>query len=440
MTELREGVRCGCWKDFREDFANLNDQFVNVIDEVDPDDSCKIYSLQYRYGEKVFDDAGFYLPGNQALSLLGDDDKDIVNDLCYACIPLFTMLKNSVELYAATHDYVAPINIFYPGDIGGIYESLTYVLRLAVDLRPSWVLSAGANTVCFLGKTSNATKHRRLCLAYGIDAPAPRTLIEQRHVIRAVGRKSAWRCELLVFGRGWMDHKDDKRWMPFYYHMLKTAWYQQRVERNDGRVASLWRSERFSARVNAIAKSIIYIITGYSPGFATVNNREQLLPAKFIEQAYMNEYGIDYAPVLMGPAFLGNRPRDSKTVYFSNNYNTVPIEASLDHPVLSGFKELERLYALFAGMVGFKRGENGGDLTESGFRDDNSEVSFKVFYGGTVPTGKSMFLSSGDMAKYNEEVNEMLHRPYFIRNNLPVLATFLHSCIQITARWPQGIM
>lgn len=429
-----ERVQHGCWRDYRDDVTKLNPRLAEIIDEIDPESSHRIYRVTYSYGDRIYERPGFYLPSNDEDGvLLSEVGGTVCDDLGYSYMPLTFVLYNSAELYSADDNYVMPVNVFVPGDMFAVYESLSMITNM-VDVKPSWSISAGISTVCLLGKISNAVKHQQLRVDYGASLPLPRSLLEQRFVMRKIGRNSNWRCELLMFSGRWLDHTQDKAWMPFYDYLFKIAWYQMRNVRNESRFEELWDSDRFSKYVNETAKRIIVIASSYYPGMTVVNDREWLLPARFLESVYLDKYRLDYAPVLMGPAFLGNESYESKTVYYSGNYNVLYLNdgGGRSSNLSVGFKELERLCALFCSVDGFVKNSKGDGLIGHNINIMSGDVVFvRFFYGGTAATGGALFLNSCSLGRYDSDLESLLHGR-LSGYGLPAFAAFLRSCVQIS--------
>ena len=59
-----ERVQHGCWRDYRDDVTKLNPGLAEIIDEIDPESSHRIYRVTYSYGDRIYERPGFYLPSN----------------------------------------------------------------------------------------------------------------------------------------------------------------------------------------------------------------------------------------------------------------------------------------------------------------------------------------------------------------------------------------
>ena len=182
-------ISVGTWKDFKDDFLAVNPDITGIINNLDPDDSYKLYKIRYPYGSEIVKSGEFYLP-NADGKIVSINDKSISDDIRYDLsyssdsIPVGMMIKNSIEVYINHQGISVPLvgHRHYIGKLFGlsnnIYSKSTFDIPKAL-----WNITAGGRSVFMLPKISNVTGHNRIKKEFNIQSDAPKSLSEQWDVL-----------------------------------------------------------------------------------------------------------------------------------------------------------------------------------------------------------------------------------------------------------------
>jgi len=167
-------------------------------------------------------------------------------------------------------------------------------------------------------------------------------------------------------------------------------------------------------------KHLLLIANGEFPGLKPVNNDDNLLPVSAIETAYTEDYGLKYAPVIMGPSILSANSKNADTVYYSLAYPTL-LEGTpvIRHPpsIISEIQEIKSLMNTFENVH-----------TTSYSSDPMKNMVFRYFYAGEDKFGE--LLHSRDITAYDCNMHQILTTK-FSGKDFPAHGHIFRGYIQI---------
>ncbi len=308
------------WEAVREGVRQVNKEFADIIDEVDPSKAFTFVKARYPFGSNILQQGVLQLPTSaRETAALTDTQipQGIQAKLTYSAVPIGVVLNKSVEVFFEAADRVMPSKLFEQGALLGLWEFFDPPSpQFAQDV---WNLSAGARTTFLLPKVSDNTAHARLRRDYNVMGYPPRSLLEHKNIFSKINEHteddSTWMCEILFLTNQWLEGVDNELVrLKLEKYCLLEAWRQSYNCRIQMSYDVAW--EEFSkliARrhlklqpytINTI-KHLLAIADGVFPGFQPSNGCEQAAPVASIQKAYIDSYGLkSYAPIVMQPYHL----------------------------------------------------------------------------------------------------------------------------------------
>lgn len=326
------------WKDVREVVKKINPHLADIIDILDPGTKYKLIKLRYPYGVNIVNKGTIQIPMQNNEAIPYDDTRipqNIQDLLHYSPIPLALLLNKNSEAYIEIDNRIVPLNTLHPGQIFGLFETLS-VIANALITTPVWSVYSGVRSTFLLPKITDAISHRRLCLEYRMIGDSPKNPINQSSIFASINNQQPeekrWFSEILVFSKDWFQNNlQDPAWLPFQNYLFKEGWIHTKYEFDNKGRQMLWESlasaiakRRLKPRSYLIdtVKHLVSIGTGVMPGFRTADDSELSLPGRIIEEAYINIYKLEYLPIIMYPHML----RDSEInipLYYFMTYPTL---------------------------------------------------------------------------------------------------------------------
>ncbi len=326
------------WAEARDQAKKVNPEFAALVDELEPDDSCKLYHVKYPYGAQFLQSGEFFLPGDKGqLVPFVDIDipTDVKDDLSYKLNtnPVSMVLHNSIEMYMTLEDRIIPFSISGPGSIFGLWRVLDQPGegKLSHTSVFMWDMTAGARSIFMLPKISEALAHNKLKQAMHISIDKPRDLLDHWRVFKEIAAQpdfaEPWYVEMFFFSKQWFERMLEPKWIKLYQYLLDKTWRSTEFWRNQfvwnltfTRIQSM-RKIKASAYIADIIKHIFAIGTGAVPGFQPALDNS-LAPVSGLQQAYLDHYELkNYAPIMMVP-HLFTACETSGAVYYSLQFPT----------------------------------------------------------------------------------------------------------------------
>ena len=339
-------------------------------------------------------------------------------------MPLTFILNKSVEIFFESEERVMPSKLLSNGVTFGLWEAFDPTPDDFV--RKVWNISAGARTIFMLPKIADAIAHARLKRHYGINAYAPKKLLDQHDVFYDLAHHSAnenaWYCDVLFFEGGWLEAKEDNMSsLKLHKYWLQEAWNQSYNCRTQMSYDVAWEifSKEVSRRnwkpkpyiINTI-KHLMAIGEGIFPGLAPTGNNDNNAPVNFIQHAYVNNYQIKQAPIIMCPHHLKSRERP---VYYSLSLPTLLEYAPQSYNLRSIMADMRELKTMMNLLLAATKVDK---VNYEFFHSDEDQFS-EIELASNMPQGDKNLLD------YPKEFGNLK----FADNS-----TFFHGCIRISLK------
>lgn len=322
------------WEQVRDKVIRVNPTIAELIDAIKPNHAHnKLFIARYPFGSKLVEAGTLLLPSENG-KLVPIHDASIpskVRDLIdYTTIPLCLWLNTTGEVFVEFDNRRIPLNVFHPGSICGLWETLDPP-NSAFSKR-MWSISAGAHSLFTLPKINDASSFKKLEKKYGLHTSSlPKTIFEQIQLYAKIANNptvnSNWMSEILIFTKDWVQ-KDlsDKQWIALHYTLLKNAWTESLYWRNKvtldliGQMLAQAQSQRNLKPSNYLIDTVMHLISiaiGANLGFEPIVNDETCAPINLIQTALTKDYGLKtYIPTMMKSNYL-SMTELNKPLYYS---------------------------------------------------------------------------------------------------------------------------
>ena len=342
------------WEDVRDEVMAVNPELASIIDAISPDKRYPFVKARYRFGDLIVKNGETFLPSPEGpLSIKAENLQQAIKDqLAYSAIPLFLILKNANEVFINLSTRPVPLNLYYPGSLLGLFESMDSVFARASCA--TWSVSAGARNIFTLPKINEINGFKKLKMAYGLnDSLRPTGLLDHWRIFCEISRhhnfQKHWHNDILFFTKNWLinNHKDSE-WFNFKNYLFTNAWHQAQFAIGKINLGLAWEyfSEALVLRrlkplgyLTDQVKHIILIAGGYWPGFKPADASDQVGPVSDFQKVIANVYALKkYYPTIMHASSL---ERDASGVLYY----------SLSHPsLLEGFPNDGKVSTLMSGL------------------------------------------------------------------------------------------
>ncbi|MCW5589745.1 MAG: hypothetical protein KIT27_08805 [Legionellales bacterium] len=318
------------WDDVREQVNFLNPSLAQAIDTLSLTKNHVLYQVDYPFGFEIFQKGEFHFPhatnGSIGLAALPSTIQQQL-DYLGAGMPLAMVLNRTLEEYYCLNGRIIPFSLIKAGELLG-YKLFVSAENLYTPQEKLNCISAGARSIFFLPKITEHGAHQRLRKIFDVSADKPQNILQHWQIFRSLVNnplsEEPWKLRLLIFGRQWLTFlkEGEVNALKLYlqqYHLEKTLFW-----RNEYlfRLLLLQLNRMQNMRINRYVLDTIYYLLqvslGVLPGFDVALN-EDSAPIHTIQKAYLEIYGLNYAPIMMQPA------------YFNYQHTQTPIYVSLQH-------------------------------------------------------------------------------------------------------------
>lgn len=318
------------WKGIRENIAKVNPKFAKIVDDLSPGPSYYMYRIRYPYGAMIFNKSILQLP-NASGELVPITHHTIPNEfreqLCYRVIPMHMVLKKSIELFAEAQGRLIPYTVLGEGGFSGLWESFDPSYSYFVKM--SWNVSSGARSIFMLPKITEAIGYKRLQRDFGVKINPPNNLMDQWQVFKAIAKSpdfpDPWASELLFFPKKWFDQfQKENEWLELQRYFYSTVWSQSKFWRFLVTLNLVW--QEFSSVIKQkhlpwgsyqleTLKHLVMLAVGQLSSFSAQDPFEITAPLNSFKEAYLNSYGVTYAPTIFIPHHLNMNEKGSCGYY-----------------------------------------------------------------------------------------------------------------------------
>ncbi|MFN7096746.1 MAG: hypothetical protein ACK4PR_04220 [Gammaproteobacteria bacterium] len=328
------------WQAIRSRVTKVNSRLAAIIDKLSPDDSYTFFLAKYPYGANILSDGKLSFSSFDSGPLTFDSSilsNDIKHKLGYVMgtNPMTLVLKNSAELFITVEDRIVPYSLIPEGSIFGTWGFLEYEKPdksfFVFTPIPLWDMTAGARSIFLLPKISEVAAFNRIQKKYEIKADVPKNLSEHWDVLKDIANHKTfnekWETELLFFTRKWIDTIYDSDWHEFKSYIYQTAWNGSEFWRNQfcwDLTFTRIQSRRGIKPCPYIADMVSHLLAmsvGAIPGFRPLVDNTAA-PIKGLMSVFEEEYGVKYAPIIIGPANFNILQSGQDAIYYSFHYPT----------------------------------------------------------------------------------------------------------------------
>lgn len=326
MKKTGINIQQTCWKDIREEFSRVNNPLTEIIDALDPNKDFTLFIASDPFGEIPLHDGCFQLPdqegNNQKLSHT-NISRTIQNELSYnqGAMPVSMVMDNSFEVFLQFNHYtLLPHGLLTKGDVFSTWRVLSNKPHQVPKF--TWNVSSGARSIFMLPKIAEKKRHARLKKTFGIQSDTPSQLLDHWKIFKELANshtfEAPWAGKLIFFGKKWFESLNDSAWIFFKQFLLQSAWDKTAFGRNQfvwDLVYSLIQAKihlKPDPYIMDTVKYLLSIAAGSMPGFFPVID-DHAGPMKQLKKIYLEQYQIEYAPIIMHPQFFQTK----KSVYYS---------------------------------------------------------------------------------------------------------------------------
>ena len=433
------------WADIRSVVKKLNSELSDIIDEINPTKSFKIYRATYSFGSEYVKDGRLYLPNEDGTLTLLSDSKvpsQIQDDLSYnlGSNPVSLILNKSAELYMKlpNRSEAIPFSLISAGKL--FSTSIVLEGNHAIH-HPAflWNINAGAKTLFMLPKISKEKNFRRLQKHLGFNTPAPNNIFQHVDLFKNMYEKGGlgeWNLEVIFFSKKWFENLDKTKYLKFKSYMQNTLhkslafWSSQYVWDTYFSLINNLSGIRPNPYVYDTVKHILLLSMGILPGIAPSID-DSAAPISNIQNAFFNIYKIDYyLPIIMQPTFF-DPYSSSKPIYYSlhcpNSMELSPRSAENVSTIIELY-EIKNLLNLYLRKLSSK------DLNISNtlLSDIPNLVEFDFFH--SSPNNYRDINSCEELFKEDESFSRLLFENKMIKKSSydhPVISTLVRGCIRI---------
>jgi hypothetical protein len=435
------------WEKSRKHVMAVNPKLAKLIDKLNPDNSYTLFLAKYPYGSQILVDGRMHFPANDG-SLIALDNPDIGSDIqnklgyVMGTNPMTLVLNNTVELFITLENRIVPYRLLSQGDLFGTWGFLEYVKNdgpfFFFTPIPLWDMTAGARSIFLLPKISEVTAFNKIQKKFDIKRDVPKQLSDHWHVFKDIANNSnftqPWSVELLYFSRKWVEKMNDPAWQEFKSYVYDLAW----------RGSEFWRSQfcweltfsRIQAQRNI--KPCPYVADIASHLLATsvgaVSALQPLLddncaPIENLRNIFEQEYGINYAPLIIGPANFTIFESNQRPVYYSFHY---PTAVKMSPKSSSRSSLINDMYQIRSLLNKYIEDIKNSNLKIAGTALYEMAKVAKFTFCHYLSDNNTKMVSSNEIITQDPSFNLALNKCNI--QELPKNAPFLNGCVQIAKK------
>lgn len=320
------------WDKIRDEVIHINPVFTEIVDNLNPGKDYHLYTASYSFGSIIGDEKSFYYPTeSNNFCTASNLPSSIAKDLSYAgnSIPMGMLLSNSAELFIEDFDICIPIRLLKPGNFFGLLRELE---EKGNSFHPAGLskMSAGARSIFLLPNIGDAIKYSYLRRDYKIKTNAPRNLYEHWNIFKELynfkaPKDNPWETSLLFFSQKWVDKmRHDKKWKELKLYLIEEEWKRNAFRINQSffelifSITQAKKNLKPNPYLADTTRHLLAIAVGSAPGFMPAID-ESAGPIKAIQEAFLESYGIKYAPTIMHPGYFKHQ-NELANIYYSMNY------------------------------------------------------------------------------------------------------------------------
>ncbi len=434
------------WDKVRQRVKKVSPEFVNIIDNLSPDDSFPLYLAYYPYGDLIGDTESLFLPTVDGESYRLTDEnipKEVKKNLGYGSqsSPLAMLLDKNLEYFVDIKD----VDISIPWKIckPGTFFPLNRILQNKSDriYTPNGILTtvSGARSTFMLPKIGCYTNHLMLQRDYNIESPPPKSLNDHwdvfKQIVRSNPEENIWRSCIMFFSKKWVDKlHNDIAWHPLKKFLLELGWTNIEYVRNHiyYNIAYSVIQQKRNLKPNPYlvdtAAHLFAIAVGANPGYVPASDNE-LLPLKSLQDAFVESYGQKkYIPTIMVPEHLVIENKTSSPVYYSLQHPTTlsfsPKSRSISSTLFE-LRELKHIMDVFSNELS----KSNNILSDTIISEAAKKIEFSYFHNNV--DNHKLIQKSDTIITYDKRFNAKYTYKNAPNSSFASDAPFLRGCVSV---------
>lgn len=353
------------WSEVKNQVKKLDHDLFNAIENIQLDNSYKLYLAEYAYGAPVIDEHGiFNIQINDEMIPLNSSKmaKSISQQLSYHYhgIPLGLVLKGQLQLSAIEKNKMAyPEVLFEQGDLCAIQAAIdlpnkyqaTYYFRM----------HAGARTAYLLPSIANRRKFLKLQKKFDLAGDVPETQVEHWSFFRELANspqfETAWTCKCLFFGKKFVEKLLENK--DFYMVLSQRALRgsvnarNNTVDRMFDELALSIRNKKVDRYVLNMARYILRASLGDKISYKLAYTSDDSGPFQEISDVLKTIYDLDrYAPLIVVPQHYDRKK--NHCTYVSIQMPAIDCERkynSKNNYLMADFREIMNVVEKFIASI-----------------------------------------------------------------------------------------
>lgn len=432
------------WEDVRDDFHRLNKELAEVIDDLNPPKSFRLYKAKYCFGSEYLKYGKLQLPGpGKTLIPLTSPDvpKQVFDDLSYniGSNPVCFVIDKTFEVYMPHSYRPTPVPFMQAGP-GNLF-STSGILQSVIQKHQAhylWNISAGARSIFMLPKISKSKNYRNLQRTYGHSIQAPNSILDHWELFKNLyvhDLLGDWQLQQIFFSKQWFEKLDTPKFAKFKLYLQQdlygrlSYWSTQQFWNNYFSMINNMTCIKPDSYVYDTVRHLFLISMGVLSGMAPATN-ENSAPILAIQQLFEQEYKLEkYIPIVMELTRF-NPYEACNPVYYSLNYANAHELSARSNDHTSTIQELYEIKSLLS-LYSRKIKETEINITGTVLSDIPDIVAFDFFHNmpknyKDINDSKEIFLNDQLMAK---KLNQKKPPPELEH---PFSAPFVSGCIRIS--------
>ena len=417
----------------------VNPELAKIIKDLSPSDDHTLYVLNSPYGCLHTRNGKLYLPNAQGLMLPLNDYKGLREDLSYnrGSNPVSLVLKNSFEVFINYEQRTITSGLMVEkGSLFGTW----IVLNKQFAHHPTfiWNISAGARSIFMLPKIFDSLGYARLSDKFNVDVDVPKDLMGHYNVFKALANSplfnDKWSASLLMFGKKWFEHFDDRAWIDFNYYLYRTSWKGSEYFRNKPILNLIYSivKDKKNLKPNPYladtVENLLAVSMGGAIGFSPAMN-ELFAPIKRLQEIFVDIYQLrDYAPIIMQPRLFSLHDNNNPIYYsllFPTTMEFAPKSKNFSSHI-GDLKDVKYLLLKYLDVIA----NNELNLAPTPIYELVNKVKFDFFHHQSANDKEGMLRN---VTKIFEEDPAFAEAAKVTKNKgLPENSKFLKACIRIS--------
>src|SRR3989339_588821 len=220
------GVEIIDWNDIKNTVFRSNRELYHIINQLQLKKKLHFLKVNYPFGFSIIKD------GKIDKKYFSEKDYHLIErELSYSEIPLGLLLNKVSEVFVHADSRVIPLNILYPGELFGIFETLNFLYGIQ-NKKAVWNVSSGVRSIFMLPKINNQIGHLRLKKEFGVKCDAPKNISEHWTVFYELANSDVlnekWISEVIFFTKDWFNEKlfNSLEWLKFKDYLCQISWQQ----------------------------------------------------------------------------------------------------------------------------------------------------------------------------------------------------------------------